>query len=146
MPPASARPPAGPSPSPASRNTRRAHMPGLLGRYPAVAAKNDALVGRLSSAVSSAVVDDVGFEAGGLHSDAEPGQGVIPGDPGLGGGLQRLDSAFGQGQLVQRDTFSGGFRHSGLIQGGTRGLPMELAVAVLAGQSFISTSIRSAMR
>ena len=56
------------------------------------------------------------------------------GDPGLGGGLQRLDSAFGQGQLVQRGTFSGGFRHSGLIQCGTRGLPMELAVAVLAGQ------------
>ena len=80
------------------------------------------------------------------HSDSEPGQGVIPGDPGLGGGLQRLDSAFGQGQLVQRDTFSGGFRHSGLIQCGTRGLPMELAVAALAGQSFISASIRSAMR
>ena len=80
------------------------------------------------------------------ESVTEPGQGVIPGDPGLGGGLQRLDSAFGQGQLVQRDTFSGGFRHSGLIQCGTRGLPMELAVAVLAGQSFISASIRSAMR
>ena len=80
------------------------------------------------------------------ESVTEPGQGVIPGDPGLGGGLQRLDSAFGQGQLVQRDTFSGGFRHSGLIQCGTRGLPMELAVAALAGQSFISVSIRSAMR
>ena len=50
--------------------------PRLLGRHPAIAAKNDTLVGCLSATVAGAVVDEEGFDAGGMHLDAEAGQDI----------------------------------------------------------------------
>ena len=57
------------------------HVARLHGRYLAVTAEDYTLVGRLPAAVTRAVVDDEGLEAGGLHPDAEPDQFVVPGDP-----------------------------------------------------------------
>ena len=85
--------------------------PRLLGRHPAETANDDIPVERLSAALAGAVVDEEGLDAGGLHPNAKPGQLVIPGNPGFFPGLHRLDGAPGQGQLVQRDPFTGGYCH-----------------------------------
>ena len=47
--------------------------PRLVGRHLAVAADDDALVGRLPAAVAGAVVDDEGLGAAGMDTDAEAG-------------------------------------------------------------------------
>ena len=87
------------------------HAPCLLGRHPAETANDDIPVERLSAALASAVVDEEGLDAGGLYPDAKPGQLIIPGNPGFVPGLHRLDGASGQGQLVQRDPFTGRYCH-----------------------------------
>ena len=51
------------------------------------APKHDALVGGLPAAVTGAVVDDVGLTARGINADSKAGKLVVPGDPGLAGGL-----------------------------------------------------------
>ena len=53
------------------------------------APKHDALVGGLPAAVTGAVVDDVGLTARGINADSKAYKLVVPGDPGLAGGLPR---------------------------------------------------------
>ena len=53
--------------------------PRLVGRHLAVAADDDALVGRLLAAVAGAVVDDEGLGAAGMNTDAEAGELAVPG-------------------------------------------------------------------
>ena len=72
---------------------------GLVGGDPAEASDDDALVGRLAAAVAGTVVDDEGLGARGLDAAAESDQLVVPCDPGLAGGLQRLDGALGEGEF-----------------------------------------------
>ena len=121
------------------------HAPSLNGRYVAVTAEHDTPVGRLSAAIAGAVVDDEGLQPGGLHPDAEPGQPVVPGDPGLVGGLQRLDGAAGQGQLVQGEAFAGWSGHSADAVRVAGQPSVEAATAPPAALAFINLSILSAI-
>ena len=60
---------------------------------------DDASVGGFSSAVSGAVVDDVGSCSGGLDADSESRELVVPRDEGLIGGLEGVDGAFVDGMV-----------------------------------------------
>ena len=55
------------------------------------------LVGGLAPAFSGAVVNKKGLRARGVYADAEAGQLVVPCNPGLVVGLERVDGALGQG-------------------------------------------------
>ena len=81
--------------------------PRLVGCDASVAPDDHALVGRLAPAVAGAVIDDEGLGAGRLDAAPEPGQLVVPRDPGLFGGLQRLDGALGQGEPDLGDALAG---------------------------------------
>ena len=81
--------------------------PCLFEGHPSVAPDDEAAVGGLSTAAAGAIVDDVGADVGGLDTNAEPGQLVIPGDEGLIGELQRLGGAFVQGQLEVGGSLAG---------------------------------------
>ena len=87
------------------------HLPRPFRRDLAVAAQDDALVGRFPAA-AGAVADDEGLDAGGLHAHPEAGEPVVPGDPGLVARFEGIDGALGQGQLVQRDAFGGCLCHA----------------------------------
>ena len=52
--------------------------PRLVGRHLAVAADDDALVGRLPAAVAGTVVDDEGLGAAGMNTDAEAHELTVP--------------------------------------------------------------------
>ena len=57
------------------------HTARLFGRYSAVASQDDPLVGRLPAAAVGPVVDEIGFEAGRLHTYPEADKLVVPGEP-----------------------------------------------------------------
>ena len=86
---------------------------GLIGGDFSVAAQDDLLVGCFPAAVAGSVVDDEGLGAGGMHPDAEPGELVVPRDPGLVGGLESVDGTLGDGELGLGDAFSG-LGHGGI--------------------------------
>ena len=56
-------------------------------------ADDDALVGGLAPAVAGAVINKEGLRARGVHAHAEAGKLVVPGNPGLVVGLERVDGA-----------------------------------------------------
>ena len=89
--------------------------PGLVGGDAAVASDDDPLVGRIAPAFAGAVIDDERLGAGGLHAASEPDEPVVPCDPRLVGGLQRVDGAFGEGQLHLGDPFCGVLIHGAIV-------------------------------
>ena len=82
-------------------------LPGLLDGDLAVAAYHDSLVGGLPPAVAGAVVDEEDLGPRWLDANAEAGQLVVPGDPGLVAWLERLDGPLGECRAHPGDTFSG---------------------------------------
>ena len=72
--------PAGSSPSATLPSILRAIRRCLVVRHPVEASDDDALVGCLAPAVAGAVVDEEGFEPGGLNANAEAHQLVVPGN------------------------------------------------------------------
>ena len=96
------------------------HAPRPIGRYPVAAPEHDAFVGGLPAAVAGAVVDDVGFAARGINADSEASKLVVPGDPGLAGGLEGVDGSLGDGDLDPGDALSGGIDHGGSMAHGVR--------------------------
>ena len=77
----------------------------------AAAANGDAPVARPPAATPGAVVDDERLGPGGLDAHPEADEPVVPGDPGLVGGLEGFDRPLGQGQLDLGGPFSGGGVH-----------------------------------
>ena len=75
----------------------------LLGCQAVASPDGDAAVPRSASTASGAVVDNERLRPRGLDAHPEADEPVVPGDPGLVGGLESLDRALGQGQLDSGD-------------------------------------------
>ena len=73
------------------------------------------LLGGLAPALSGAVINEKRLRARGVHADAEAGEFVVPGNPGLVVGLERIDGARGQRELDPCDAFGGVMFHGGII-------------------------------
>ena len=87
--------------------------PRPVGRHRAVASDHHPPVGRPPPAGSRPVVDDERLGSAGLDPHAEPGQPVVPGDPGAGAGFEGLDGPLGEGQLHLRNALSRRVCHEG---------------------------------
>ena len=90
--------------------------PRLVGRHLAVAADDDALVGRLPATVAGTVFDDEGLGAAGMDTDAEAHELVVPCDPGRIGRLKRFDDPLGECRAHLRGAFSGVRLHEGSME------------------------------
>ena len=82
-------------------------LPRLFDGDLAIAADHDPLVGGLPPAVAGAVVDEEDLGPRWLDANAEAGQLVVPGDPGLVARLERLDGPLGKRRAHPGDAFSG---------------------------------------
>ena len=97
------------------------------------ASDDDPLVGRLAPDVAGAAVDDEGLGAGGLDTAPEPGEPVVPGDPGLVGGLEGRDGPLGQVDPDFRDALAG------------TGFGSCPAVMTVQGAVWVSTAVNARM-
>ena len=87
--------------------------PSLVGGDAWVASDDDTLVGCVAPTVAGAVVDDERLGAGGLDANAEAWNLVVPCEPGLLGGFERLDGTLCEREPDLGGTFSGGRIHGG---------------------------------
>lgn len=73
----------------------RRQPPCLVGRDSSAAADHDPPAGCLPAAVTGAVADDEGLGSGGMNTNPEAHELVVPGDPGRVGRLERIGDPLG---------------------------------------------------